>query len=82
MIMWRLLILVPALCAKRGESSSRPEKWRQKLKAVLFEYKTKGEGGQKPTRQVGNASPTPSRYLHSHDFHTRYLSILGHHHTT
>jgi len=46
-----LLILVLALCAKRGESSSRPEKWRQKLKAVLFEYKTKGEGEREPTRQ-------------------------------
>ena len=58
MIMLRpglLLILVLALCAKRGESSSRPEKWRQKLKAVLFEYKTKGEGEREPTRQVGNA---------------------------
>ena len=45
-----LLILVLALCVKRGESSSRPEKGRQKLKAVLFEYKTKGEGGREPSR--------------------------------
>ena len=50
-----LLILVLALCIKRGESSGRPEKWRQKLKAVLFEYKTKEEGGRQATRQVGNA---------------------------
>ena len=58
MIMLRtglLLILVLALCAKRGEGSSKPEKWRQKLKAVLFEYKTKEEGGHDPTRQVVNA---------------------------
>ena len=50
-----LLILVLALWVKKGGSSSKPEKWRQKLKAVLFEYKTKEEGGREPTRQVGHA---------------------------
>ena len=52
-----LLFLALVLGAVRaGGRSSRPQKWRQRLKALLYEYKTGGqeEEEEEASRQVGS----------------------------
>ena len=50
----RLLIFLVMLVGARVGGSRQPEKWRQRLKALLFEYKTQGE--EEPSRQVNSHS--------------------------
>ena len=48
-----LLFLALVLGAVRaGGRSSRPQKWRQRLKALLYEYKTGGQEEEEASRQV------------------------------
>lgn len=46
----RLLIFLVMLVGARVGESRQPEKWRLRLKALLFEYKTQGE--EEPSRQA------------------------------
>ena len=51
--MWglRLLLFLVLVLGARGGGSSQPEKWRVRLKALLYEYKNQGQV-EEPSRQV------------------------------
>ena len=51
----RLLLFLVLVLGARGGGSSQPEKWRGRLKALLYEYKSQGQG-EEPSRQVCNQS--------------------------
>ena len=51
----RLLLLLVLVLGARGGRSSQPEKWRVRLKALLYEYKNQGQE-EEPSRQVCNQS--------------------------
>ena len=46
------LVLVLGVVRGGGGRSSRPQKWRQRLKALLYEYKTGGQEEEEASRQV------------------------------
>ena len=50
----RLLLFLVLVLGARGGGSSQPEKWRVRLKALLYEYKNQRQ--EEPSRQVCNQS--------------------------
>jgi len=48
------LVLVLGVVRGGGGRSSRPQKWRQRLKALLYEYKTGGQEEEEASRQANS----------------------------
>jgi len=49
----RLLLFLVLVLGARGGGSSQPEKWRVRLKALLYEYKNQGQE-EEPSRQASS----------------------------
>ena len=69
-----LLCLALVLGTVRGGGRwNRPQKWRQRLKALLYEYKTGGQEEGEVSRQVCSHSLTKTNYT----LHTLQVPLIN-----